>query len=266
MARPLEKLGALAGAAIAPAFGLGSLIRRARIFHPEGVCHRATAVVAPGTPFETAAIRLAGEGPALVRFSAAWWRGGREWPDVLGCAIRFGGGDPEPLPREGEQDLLLATIPRPILTLAAPLWTDTHHFLANTYHATAPFDLEGVGRVRLRLTALPFDAIGESRVERLERAVERGVAVLLLSVRRVRPFARWRPLVELRVGERLDVDQEALRFDPFANGRGLVPRGFVHNLRRATYALSQQLRPTESATPARWRTTAPRAPGLRKVA
>jgi hypothetical protein len=41
----------------------------------------------------------------------------------------------------------------------------------------------------------------------------------------------------------LDLDQEALRFDPFRAGRGIVPVGFVQWVRRLTYASSQRLRP-----------------------
>ncbi|WNG61139.1 hypothetical protein F0U59_45340 [Archangium gephyra] len=33
------------------------------------------------------ASRLAG--PAIVRLSTASWRGGREWPDILGASVRF---------------------------------------------------------------------------------------------------------------------------------------------------------------------------------
>jgi hypothetical protein len=39
------------------------------------------------------------------------------------------------------------------------------------------------------------------------------------------------------------IDQGRLRFDPFRNGRGIEPVGFVHNLRRAAYWTSQRARP-----------------------
>jgi hypothetical protein len=38
-----------------------------------------------------------------------------------------------------------------------------------------------------------------------------------------------------------DVEQDHLRFSPFRTGRGVVPRGFVHALRRGAYAASQNL-------------------------
>jgi hypothetical protein len=41
--------------------------------------------------------------------------------------------------------------------------------------------------------------------------------------------------------EAVDVDQDLLRFSPFRAGRGIVPRGFVHALRRGAYTASRAM-------------------------
>jgi hypothetical protein len=237
----LELAGTAAGALLAPAAGMASRLRGARVLHPEGLCHLAQVrALAHAGPLAETARRL--EGPALVRLSTALWRGGREWPDALGCAVRFGGSEAAGArPGPGDQDLLFATIPRPWLTPFAPLWTRVHDFLDNTYHAVSPFETDGI-LVRWRLVPLESAPDGESRAQRLERAVAGGHALLRLEGR-LEDESRWRSVAEIRLGRRAGVDQEALRFSPFRTGRGIVPRGFVHALRRAVYAASQAARP-----------------------
>jgi hypothetical protein len=77
------------------------------MFHPDGAVYRARVEAVPG-PFSMLAQRL--EGPALARLSTAWWRGGKEWLDALGIAVRLG-RDPGTEARPGDQDLLFG--PRP---------------------------------------------------------------------------------------------------------------------------------------------------------
>jgi hypothetical protein len=57
---------------------------------------------------------------------------------------------------------------------------------------------------------------------------------------------RFRPVIILRLLRESPVDQEALRFNPFQAGRGIVPVGFVQSARRAAYAASQAARPRSS--------------------
>jgi hypothetical protein len=227
----MEGLGSVVGLALAPVTGGISALRHARMFHPEGAVYRAEVSPSEDTRYHALAERLSG--PALARLSTAWWRGGRELPDALGCALRFG----------DDQDLLLATIRRPWTTPFAPLTTHVHDFLLNDYYGVAPFAVDGVGRARVRLVGPRLSSHGADRAERLANAVESGIAVFLLEL-----LPRWRhgwqPLVEVRLLAPLAVDQEALRFSPFRDGRGLHPRGFVHALRRATYAASQRARPS----------------------
>lgn len=240
---PTEPVGKVAGALMAPLTGAVSFIRKARTFHPEGAVYRTevTALSAEGPGAEIAR-RLAG--PALVRMSSAWWRGGKEWTDVLGCAVRFR-SDPEAthVPAEGDQDLLFATIRSPWTTLLASLTTDVHDFLANDYYAVSPFEVPGLGRVKWRLVTPGSSAGRGDRAQRLEDAVRQGQAVLHLEARHLGLRKPWIPVAELRLLERVVMDQAALRFSPFRMGRGIEPRGWIHALRHATYAASQSLRP-----------------------
>ena len=262
--------GKAVGAALSPLTGAIALVRRARMFHPDGTVYRASvAPLAAEGPLGALADRLQGE--AIVRLSSAWWRGGKEWTDVLGLAVRFRGKavalDAPPWP--GDQDLLTATIRSPLTMALAPLTTLQHDYLANDFYAVSPFKVDGLGRAKLRLRSLrherhapdPGDE-GRGRAERLARAVAAGRAVFHLEARLLPPAnslnglvasavagssldrdGTWVPVAKMSLEAQLPVDQAALRFDPFLNGRGMVPTGFVHALRRATYTSSQLARP-----------------------
>lgn len=210
------------------------------MFHPEGSVYRARVEAVPG-PFSMLAQRL--EGPALARLSTAWWRGGKEWLDALGIAVRLG-RDPGTEARPGDQDLLFATIRYPWTMPFAPLTTEQHDFLANDYYAVSPFDVTGVGRAKLRLvSSRPRRLAASKRGARLVEAVERGEAWLQLELQ----TAKREPVARIVLLEPAQVDQERLRFPPFRDGKGISPRGFVHGLRRATYLLSQVARPQRSS-------------------
>jgi hypothetical protein len=238
---PAFVVGEVAGAFLAPFFGIGSLARHARFFHPEGVCYRAEVAAAPGADPARAGLAERLGPAALARLSAAWWRGGKEWPDALGVALRFQAVPGAP-PGPTDQDLLLATIPVPPLTPFAPLWTDVHDFLGNVYYGTAPFRVAGIGPARLRLRPRRPSQPGADRVARLEAAVRAGEAELDLELARSL-LVPYEPVATLRLIEPLQIDQEALRFSPFRDGRGITPRGFIQGLRRAVYAASQLARP-----------------------
>ncbi|AKF10873.1 hypothetical protein DB32_008022 [Sandaracinus amylolyticus] len=222
-------------------------MRRARMFHPRGIALRAD--VRPRArlaPWDTIAERL--RGPALVRLSSAWWKHG-EIKDVLGIAIRFTRSERiSPRPGPGDQDLLFATIRRPWTMPFAPLTTRVHDFFANEYFAVSPFEVHGAGTVEWRL--VPDGAIdeGATREEKLAIAIARGHARFVLEAR---PYRRlidlgrhrhWHPVADVVLLERVTIEDEMLRFDPFRAGRGIRPAGFVQSLRRATYAASQWAR------------------------
>lgn len=237
------KAGNLLGRLLAPFADLGSWARGVRILHPRGMVYQAEVVplAKAGTTGELAQ-RLRGE--AMVRLSGAWWRGNREWKDVLGCAVRFlpkGGDDAED--RGGEQDLLFATVRKPWTTLLAPFTTDAHDFLENDYYAVSPFEVAGVGRVKWRLITHRARTGGRNRWHKLERAVMQDLAAFRLELFHLDQDRGWEPVAEIRLKERMTIDQETLRFSPFLNGRGIEPRGLIHGLRLATYRASQRARP-----------------------
>lgn len=250
-----KSVGLLLGAVLAPVTGLVSWVRQSRMFHPHGLLFEAEVdVVARDEPELAVARRLAG--PALVRFSSAWWKRG-DWPDVLGCAVRFSELPLRVAPHAGDQDLLFATIRRPWTLPFAPLATDVRDFLANEYYAVSPFEVAGLGRVEWRLRIEPGsetarDPDAPNRASRLERSVARGRVLLSLEYAPYRPPQRFRdtrsfrPVVRIRVIRALELDQEALRYDPFRAGRGILPVGVVQWLRRLTYASSQRARPAAS--------------------
>jgi len=244
-----EKLGMLVGACLAPITGALSSARRARMFHPDGLVFQATAEMCATAPdLARVGERLAGT--ALVRFSSALWRGNHEWPDVLGAAIRFGWSEAGSA-AASQQDLLLATIRFPWTMPLAPLTTNFRSFLWNHYHAVSPFEVDGVGRVKVRLRSPRIDnGTSQSRALHLLQAVEAGKASFEVQFRRLNaaPWGRrWEPVARLTLIAPLQIDQAALRFSPFRAGAGVSPVGFVHALRLAAYAASQAARPTRQA-------------------
>lgn len=244
LVRLSEGLGYVTGVLASPAFALGSLLRRARIFHPDGQIFSAVCEPEASAPALAAvAERLAGT--AVVRLSAGLWRRGREWPDVLGCAIRLRGRRPAAATAEpGDQDLLFASF-RSLVTLPlAFVATNQHDYLRNTYYAVLPYELAGVGAVSLRLVpTTPVEGRGVNREARLGDALRRGPVTFRLELRpRFRLLSAWRPLASLRLVEPLGVPPQALRFSPWRDGMGLRPRGFVQAARALPYRFSQRAR------------------------
>lgn len=209
------------------------------MFHPDGLVYLANVEPSARTPdLRQLAERL---GPsALLRFSSALWRKPHEWPDVLGAALRFGEGPTR-------QELLLATIRFPWTMPFAPLATNFRSFLWNHYHAVSPFEVDGVGIVKFRLRSPRLsNNNGLTRPEHLHHAVTQGRAVYELELRRLNepPLSRqWEPVAHITLEKQRVLDQERLRFSPFRDGAGIRPIGFVHALRVAAYAASQQARP-----------------------
>jgi hypothetical protein len=238
------------GSALSPFTGALSTLRKSRMFHPRGLVCRAEVEAAPADP-SLQAVAEALAGVALVRWSSALWKRG-EWTDVLGCALRFAR---EPLSAEAradDQDLLLATIQRPWSMPLAPFTTRTRDFLDNVYYGVSPFEVDDLGRVEWRVISEYPAAAGDDRQDRLARAMRDGHARLRLELAPYpgplsRPDGdRFKTVVRLNLTQWLELDQEALRFDPFRSGRGLRPVGFVHAMRRATYAASQRGRPAHT--------------------
>lgn len=233
-----ERLGDVLGLALAPLAAGLSLLRDARGFHPRGaVYHGEITSIAHGSLVPLGERLI---GPALLRFSGGLWKS-QQLPDMLGLAIRLRTRhDDSPNPDENDQDLLFATAPSMLLLPAALLTTDITDYLANDYYAIAPFDIAGLGLSELRIVAPRPISSGTTRERKLAAAIREDGAVLRIELRRARS-RDWEPLALLTITPpaRLAIDERALRFSPFRDGRGLVPRGFVHALRRGVYAGSQ---------------------------
>lgn len=239
-----EAIGRALGAILSPIILQGSLLRRGRVFHPEGVVYRAEvrALAAEGGA-GTLAQRL--EGPALVRLSGGLWRWrsgkGQRRPDLLGISVRF--RDSEEVTPEasvGDQDLLFLSARRFALIPIALLTTNVRDFLANTYYAQLPFKVAGVGRLEFRLVPQRAAKAPGDRRDKLERAAAAGLATLRLEARPARlGFGkRWVPVAQISLIEPVDIDQAQLLFTPFHTGRGIVPTGLLQAVRRLTYPAS----------------------------
>jgi hypothetical protein len=269
MTSPLEQLGRTAGWIASPVFAAVAALRHARVFHPMGELLEGTVEASVGAerpadqasvgaerPADQASVgaerpadqpsvpsgdvkelAAALEGSVLARFSGALWKKpGSHLPDVLGCALRIGGG------RRGDQDLLFATIRRPWTMGLSPLTTDVDDYLANHYFAVSPFAFHGMARrFYLRLRPLQRGGPGEDRRERLARRLADGPIALALEAA-YRPRGPWRQTAIVRLDRFAAGDDPRLRFDPFANGRGVQPRGVIHALRRGAYTASQAAR------------------------
>ena len=271
----IERAGEAMGVLAAPMFALTTALRRARTFHPRGDCADADVTVAHGVPPQHRALAQRLSGNAFVRFSDALTKKKARWPDVLGCAVRFGGDSDDPAV-DGDQDLLFATIRRPWTMPLSPFTTKVQDYLANDYFAVSPFSVPGErpsrdgGRppfVYFRLRPIskeagalqtiepstgPISSLrastarsrrsrSEQRRRRFERAIANGSAAFTLGIANG-PWGPFAPLVTIQLVSVRLTDPATLRFDPFRSGRGIEPHGFVHSLRRGVYGASQRAR------------------------
>ncbi|WP_437677357.1 hypothetical protein [Sorangium sp. So ce131] len=209
------------------------------MFHPDGVVYRA-AVRSIAVEGEVGALSQRLAGPALVRLSGGiWrWRGGRgeRRPDLLGVSVRFRSSEQiTPAASAGDQDLLFVSARYLALIAFGFLTTNRHDFLRNDYYAQLPFEVAGFGRAEFRLIPLRAVTTEGNRVERLERAAAEGLALLRLEVRRRGAFRQWMAVADIVLEAPVAVDQNALCFDPFHTGRGIVPSGLLQATRLATY-------------------------------
>ncbi len=275
----IERAGELMGGVAAPFFAMTSALRRARTFHPRGDCADADVTIADGVPQQHRALAERLSGNAFVRFSDALTKKKARWPDVLGCAIRFGGNADDPAV-DGDQDLLLATIKRPWTMPFSPFTTKVHDYLANDYFAVSPFSVPSTrrgaaeSRVYFRIRPMSKDpgalttteppngpisslrassaksrrSPSEQRRRRFERAIANGSAVLTLGIANG-PWGPFAPLVRIQLVSVRLTDPASLRFDPFRSGRGIEPHGFVHALRRGAYSASQRARTLKTPRP-----------------
>jgi hypothetical protein len=238
-----ERVGDTLGALWAPTIARIAHARHARMFHPEGIV-----VGGRIEPIDDDPAGSAFAGPVIARWSGALWRRSERF-DVLGLALRIRppGRSLDATVAPGDQDLLFATARSPFTLALAPLTTRTHDFLANAYYGVAPFAMPPDGRIKLRVT--PVDRAGAdaaardgdadgARASRLEAAVTDGRADLWLELRPTFMLG-YRRVARVFLDRRLAIDQQALRFDPFRDGRGITPVGLVQAVRRHAYAASR---------------------------
>ncbi len=239
---PREILGLFVGASWAAPVALVSALRHARTFDPRGALFTGRIEPHPEAPPSLAATL---EGHVLARFSGALSKQEHERGEVLGLALRISAHPIEDVvARDGDPDLLFATIVSPLTMPIAPLSTRSDDFLGGSYWGVAPFAAGELGRVKLRVfPSVQTHSREPGRYRKLARAVEERRAELTLAARPTMTFG-WRPIARIVLEAPSELDQEALRFDPFRTGRGIEPVGFVHWIRKLVYAASQRARPT----------------------
>jgi len=262
---------------VAGFFGFVSgVVRNSRTFHPDGRVFLGTArSLQPADPdLARAAGRL--ESTVLLRMGmGVMKRGWPRWladlvPDAPSIAARFFTAEPGEIRlqhRPGEDlDLLCTAGGDRLWKLVVNLATGggkygLHQFdyFQNRYHADVPYRIvDGARDVWIRFVldraashlppGSPQDGAG--REQDLTDAVA-AHAVIRIEAQRVgdarEPFV---PFAEIRFEEEIEIDQEALHFDPF-EGRGLAPHGYLTKLRRSVYPASVQSRPASAPERAR---------------
>jgi hypothetical protein len=203
-----------------------SLIRGARSFHPQGTICNAEVTALD----EVVGPRLVGA--ARVRLSGSSEDENSPNQTILGMAIKF-----------PNQDLPTATFESFLHASEATKNTNVADYLANQFASVSPWRVHGLGVMWLR--ALPDPAATTpktgTRVERLDADIAAGRAKFTLEAR-VAPNADGAlrsKLVEIRLTERLPVDDPSFKISMFRTGGGLVPTGFRNGVRAIVYPVSQ---------------------------
>ena len=243
---------------------VSGVIRNARTFHPDGRVF--LGVVRSLNPADAtlaaAADQLASS--VLMRIGmGVMKRGMPRWladhiPDAPSIASRFftasAPGEIRLERRLEDLDLLATAGGDRLWKLLVNLSTggkmyDLHQFdyFQNVYYADVPYRIgNGNAEVWVRLRpevdgsyAKPKD--GMEREQKLTEAISRH-AVIEIEVQRVSsPGDPFIPIAEIRFEEEIQVDQEALHFNPVA-GRDFQPFGFLTDLRKTVYPASFQSR------------------------
>jgi hypothetical protein len=209
-----------------------SLWRGRRAVHAEGVVCRAEIVAR-----DPAGQPLAG--PALVRLSGAF-ESQTASSDVLGLDIRMQ-RTPSSDARHGDQDLLLGSFESFRTARRDRARTNTGDYVANRYSTVTPWWVHDEGPVTLRLAPPPAQPAerGADRLSRLDADLAADRARFALSVD---AGERVRVIAELRLVERMPIDDRLLRASMFRQGRGVRPLGLRNGIRATVYPISQTAR------------------------
>jgi hypothetical protein len=234
---PRPRVPAPVAAASASLFGLASRIRGKRCLHPHGVGFEATfSVDRPARYADAELLGTQRTWPAVVRLS----RGvglPPSVPDVLGLAVRI----EDAYGRDRHQDFLLVSSARgPVwqhLILPGPAGFGGHSYSSVLAYRIGA-DLRIVGAEPVGVGARERIGLAQLRAEpRPEIGFELTLATL---------GGRWEGVARLEFGARLDdARAEALAFNPWNTGAGIVPAGPFMGLRRPSYVGSQQGRGVE---------------------
>lgn len=230
------------GVVAAVVFGAASALRRARVFHPDGLAFSATFVV-PGGDHGSPLLDVPARHRAVVRLS----RGvglPEPLPDVLGLAVRIvdahGPGR--------DQDLLLVTSgSAPGLRHAlTPSRTYDHH----RWSTLLPYRIRGL-RTVFGARPLRTAGTGTERLDDLPAALASGRLRYAVEVATL--TGPWREVGTLEVGEPLAPTEAAdLGFDPARTGGGIRAAGVIQAVRVLAYRGSQAGRRL-TATRGGWR-------------
>ena len=227
-------LGALVGLLLAFIIFWISLYRAKRAVHADGAICRAeiTAKDADIGP------RIAG--PALVRLSGAFAAQATTGHDVLGLDIRFQRTFTTDA-RDGDPDLLLGTFESFWTARRDEANTDAIDYLDNAYSSVTPWLVPTRGAVVFHITPPPKQPPdrGKDRVARLDADIAADRARLSLRIADLE-------IAEVRLVERLAVDQRRLHASMFRTGRGIYPVGFRNGIRATVYPISQLARSIRS--------------------
>jgi len=232
MPSPLE-------AAVAVPFRLGSALRGARIFHPQGFLCRGTWEIDSVVPIAPDAeiFRQGARHDVVARVS----RGAglpEALPDFLGIAVRlvdaYG-------PRRHQDLLINASSGLPVLHhlfLPAPRW------FAQSYSTCLPYRS---GSRPFLVGLLPPAARGPGpSLAAMRAAVTDGVT---FGIAVAGPLERWSRVGTLRLRGPIPATAGDVDFDPWNTGGGLTPVTWLNRIRREAYRQSRRARgrPAEGA-------------------
>jgi hypothetical protein len=273
---PEARRTALTAGIAAGIFGFTSgVVRNARTFHPDGRVFRGTvrSLHPADSSLARAAEGLAGSvllriGMGMVKKGAPRWLADRI-PDAPSIAMRIyssATGEIRLERRPGEDLDLLCTaggdrLWKLLLNLATGGFMyglRQFDYFRNTYHADVPYRIDG-GKLDVRIRLVPDRAANEAapasaqpapvspqdgpaREADLTNAIGRHALVRIEAQRVGAASEPFVAIAEIRFEEEIQIDQEALHFDPVA-GRGFEPHGFLTELRRSVYPASAQSRP-----------------------
>jgi hypothetical protein len=208
--------------------------RRGKAFHPDGVVYDAGLAITgdPRAPQAADLLSRQGNHRAIARFSRAVGVP-RPIPDLLGMSLRVPNAYG---PRRHQDFLLVTSMDHPLLHHIFLPATDVQQ---RCYSSALPYragaDLFLVGAVPRRDSPRPS---GGDEFDRLHTAASTGRLAFDLSVAPV--GGRFRPVGSLRIGKRLGHELDALRFNPWNTGGGMVPAGWLNGARDRAYKLSQR--------------------------